>query len=108
MGRKWSCVIICLVMIVALTTCGKQEAPKKEETSKKTENYDTKPFDTKVTALPPGYLGHDIVALYERLAKAFPPKDEFESTDVYRKRLETVLGSSQTYSQPHNLIKHAK
>lgn len=50
-------------------------------------NYSTKPFDIKATALPFGYTGHDIIALYNRLSKAFPPKGEYESTEEYHRRL---------------------
>jgi len=72
----------------------KKENPKPEVSNsnllpqKEEQKYETKSFDTKVTSLPTNYLGHDIVALYQQLTKEFPPKDEFESTEAYGKRLK--------------------
>ncbi|MGZ8448437.1 MAG: hypothetical protein ACXWWV_02445, partial [Candidatus Deferrimicrobiaceae bacterium] len=90
--------VLLTVMVTAIGMCfaaEKKKAVKQEQVQTKRmtvkelkEEYATKPFDAKVATLPPGYLGHDIVALYERLSKAFPPKDEFESTEAYQKRLQ--------------------
>ncbi|PKN77208.1 MAG: hypothetical protein CVU52_01455 [Deltaproteobacteria bacterium HGW-Deltaproteobacteria-10] len=96
-------LIIFVVAIVAgcLTTQGVSIADERIKISKKeqakakrllskdgNQNYVTKSFDTTAISLPANYLGHDIVALYNRLAKTFPPKDEFESTEAYKERLE--------------------
>lgn len=92
--------VICTLMIFTIASYGLAFAAEKKK-SKTTESskserilkkekqpYATNSFDTKVISLPPYYFGHDMVAIYERLASAFPPKDEFESTEAYRKRLE--------------------
>jgi hypothetical protein len=55
---------------------------------KEKQIYPSTPFDTKAKTFPRGYSGNNIVAIYELLSKAFPPKDEFESTEAYRKRLQ--------------------
>lgn len=92
--------VICTLMIFTIASYGLAFAAEKKKNktaeSSKSERipkeekqpYATNSFDAKVISLPPDYFGHDIVALYERLASAFPPKDEFESTEAYRKRLE--------------------
>ncbi|TCL74184.1 hypothetical protein EDC14_1004122 [Hydrogenispora ethanolica] len=53
-------------------------------------NYDSQPFNNHVEKLPPNYLGHDIIKLYDDLNKQFPKKDEFETSAAYIKRLQAA------------------
>ena len=48
-------------------------------------------FDPKVTVLPANFTGTDIVLLYNKLYKAVPKKDEFETKDAYLKRVQDNL-----------------
>jgi hypothetical protein len=101
MVRRIVLRMVFVLIVVTVATSGvsfatEKKSPVKQKPTKierlppkeEKEAYSTKPFDTKVTALPAGYTGHDIVALYKRLSKAFPPKDEFESTEAYQRRLQ--------------------
>jgi hypothetical protein len=81
--------ITVLFIAMALTTCGRLGASGEQEKQTDQQKRDTGPFDRNIRRLPPGYLGHDVVPVYERLAKAFPPKTELEPAEAYRKRLKT-------------------
>ena len=53
-------------------------------------DYGTRPFDMSLTALPAGFSGADVERVYEAFAERFraEKKDEFETTEQYRQRLE--------------------
>jgi hypothetical protein len=88
-GRLIYITISVLLIAITLATYGRHEALGKQEAHKEHQMHDTKPFDRSMIRLPPGYLGHDIVPIYETLAKAFPPETGWEPADAYRKRLKT-------------------
>lgn len=46
-----------------------------------------KPFDTGISVLPENYSGVEIISFYNKLSKSIQPKDEFETTDAYNKRV---------------------
>lgn len=52
--------------------------------------YSFEPFQINVEKLPPNYRGHDIVDLYDKLAKKVGPKSEFETTAQYVARINSV------------------
>jgi hypothetical protein len=53
-------------------------------------SYSTEPFEINARKLPPNYPGHDIVACYNRLKKAAPPKGEYETTAQYVARVNSL------------------
>lgn len=62
--------------------------------------FDSKPFDTSLETLPVGYRGHDCAAIATVLKKQKTGKDEMETTDEYKARMENMssikLGPSLT------------
>ncbi|MBS7777672.1 hypothetical protein [Acidovorax sp. CCYZU-2555] len=52
--------------------------------------FDSKPFDTTLEALPVGYRGHDCSAIATVLKKQKTDKDEMETTDEYKARMENM------------------
>lgn len=52
--------------------------------------FDSKPFDASLETLPVGYRGHDCAAIATVLKKQKTVKDEMETTDEYKARMESM------------------
>jgi hypothetical protein len=62
-------------------------APSASVELKNDQNILPVPFDPKTATLPVDFKGTNIMALYNKLSKANPEKNEFETKDAYLKRI---------------------
>ncbi|MGD9676066.1 MAG: hypothetical protein AB7V19_05215 [Candidatus Bipolaricaulia bacterium] len=54
-------------------------------------------FDTTLTALPPHFPGHSVAAVYRQLRDQLG-KDEFESSDAFRRRVDALAAPLSVYA----------
>lgn len=81
---------VCLVLLTALVGgCDLDQAIQGPNTSEETVVYDTAPFNLSTQKLPQNYNGHDIEKVHTDLLRV-PEKDEFETTEAYKKRLQAA------------------
>src|SRR5579863_3380788 len=89
------CRVLPLVSAMAflLSTAAAQKPAKSHPATAQTaDRYSLVPFDPSVEALPRGFRGHDPERIYAALKRAKLKKDEFESSDAYNRRMETLKG----------------
>lgn len=99
--KKLFFIMVVMVLVGCISTgfsYAKEKKPTKKASQKmKQTTYDTMPFDLSVTKLPPGYKGHAIEKLYHKLEHEFPQKTEFETQEVYTKRMKS-FETNQLYA----------
>lgn len=87
-------LLVCLALLTALESgCDLGQAMQGPNTSEETVVYDTASFDLSTQKLPQNYNGHDIEKVYIALRQV-PEKDEFETTEAYKKRLQAATPPS--------------
>jgi hypothetical protein len=72
-------LLLVLMLFSAVVAASKETGPK--------ATYIVGPFDSAMESLPPGFAGHDIVAVYNELTRKIPPKTEFESMEHYGEKV---------------------
>ena len=96
MTRRFRAVMK-LVIVVSIITCSisvnaeTKKSGKRNVSTTKPSKYSSEPFDCTLESLPRNYLGQDLELLYARLDKMrtnTPVKDEFETTEQFKKRQE--------------------
>ena len=86
-------VVAALVVVSALVSAAGRSSTRQVFERQVLESA---PLDPNVLALPPGYAGHDLEALYRGAAQ--PGKGEFESTAEYSARLATQRARPGVYA----------
>lgn len=96
--KRYFSAFILVILAIAITQAQQQSSQEAQKTNKGNQEvvftepaYAKAPFDMGVDKLPPNYTGHDIAAIYAKVEKAVPPKDEFESSQQYNARLKSLV-----------------
>ena len=82
MTRLAQAIIGVSLLFFMIAVSGTGESYGAHEKDGKGPEYDRKPFDRRVTSLPPNYPGHDIVPIYEDLVSASPSGTEPKSANL--------------------------
>jgi hypothetical protein len=89
----FSASLVMVLLGASTLNCDRQATPEATPSSTQTKAGGQNPelaFDPNIQRLPPGFVGNDIKAIWKRLTEihSSDSKDEFETTEEFRKRLD--------------------